>query len=311
MKIPIYYLKYSLKSQSRKASVSRQEQPARPGPCVYLRLIARPAAVGRIGSTGSRFLEGQPERPWTKAMDFQLFFLDFDSMTSRLQPRSLIKAVVPGATPGFYSSVAFSSFEIAQKSWQQLRSNLSWLLAHLSVLIFASGLAMLLQAPGSLSAQPLTIQRSSSSITFQIGSFWGDVDGRFNTWDSSVTVSSDFSRSSGQVTIQIASIDTNNSGRDEHLRDPDFFAASQFPTATYVLKSITSDENSVTTDGTITIRGTSRPLQIVFKKQQSAGNIRLNGSFSINRKSFGISYDSIMNPIDDNVRINLSILLTK
>lgn len=165
--------------------------------------------------------------------------------------------------------------------------------------------------PQSAFSNTLKIQRSSSSISFQVGSFWGDVDGRFNTWDSTIKVNSDFSRASGEVKIQVASIDTGNSGRDEHLRDPDFFAVTQFPVATYAIQSMASTESSVTTQGTLTIRGKSQPLQIVFRKQSAANGIRLIGSFTINRKTFGVNYDSMMNPIDDSVRVHLSILLTE
>ncbi|MBU44782.1 MAG: hypothetical protein CMN76_16285 [Spirochaetaceae bacterium] len=182
-----------------------------------------------------------------------------------------------------------------------------------SSMTFLGAALTLLFALSPVTGKPvdLKINPSASAVTFKVGSFWGNVDGRFNRWDSTVLVSPDFSHASGMVTIQIASIDTGNEGRDDHLRNPDFFASQQFPTATYRLEAIASENNTVTTDGTLTIRGVSRPLKIVFRKQASDSGVRLHGSFTLNRKDFGVDYDSVLNPIDDNVTVNLSVLLAQ
>ncbi len=61
------------------------------------------------------------------------------------------------------------------------------------------------------------------------------VRGQFNEFEGSAVVDADdFTRSSAQLTIQAASIDTRNAQRDAHLRSNDFLAMEEFPDITFV-----------------------------------------------------------------------------
>ena len=57
--------------------------------------------------------------------------------------------------------------------------------------------------------------------------------GEFSAFRGSVTIGDDPLQSSVDVEIDIASVDTRDAKRDEHLLSDDFFAVEQFPTMHY------------------------------------------------------------------------------
>ena len=60
------------------------------------------------------------------------------------------------------------------------------------------------------------------------------VRGHFADVDGTVRENSaDFTKSSIEVSMKVASIDTSEAKRDEHLRSPDFFDAERFPSLTF------------------------------------------------------------------------------
>ncbi len=66
-----------------------------------------------------------------------------------------------------------------------------------------------------------------------------EVEGKFSKFDGEVTSSkADFSDAKISFTIDVASVDTDNADRDEHLRNEDFFDVAKFPTMTFVSKSM-------------------------------------------------------------------------
>jgi len=88
------------------------------------------------------------------------------------------------------------------------------------------------------------------------------VRGAFTGVEGTVTVGEDVADSRVEVTIDVASIDTRDRGRDEHLRSPDFFDAEQHPTAAYRSTGLRRHGDEWQLDGELTIRGTTRPVRL-------------------------------------------------
>lgn len=128
------------------------------------------------------------------------------------------------------------------------------------------------------------------------------VRGQFNEFEGTIVVDANDPESSNtQVTIQAASIDTRNSQRDEHLRSNDFFSMEEFPLITFNSTGITqtgSDEFDLT--GDLTVKGVTNSVTIPFKFEGAAtdpfGNERIGfeGSTSINRKDYGVSWNAVL-----------------
>ena len=128
------------------------------------------------------------------------------------------------------------------------------------------------------------------------------VRGQFNEFDGKAHLDfADPTRSSAQVTINIASVDTRNEQRDAHLRTNDFFDAPSFPQITFVSTAVeqVDDENYKLT-GDLTIKGVTRSVTVDFEYAGSAkdpyGNQRagFEGKATINRKDWGVNFNAVL-----------------
>lgn len=118
--------------------------------------------------------------------------------------------------------------------------------------------------------------------------------------------------SSVQVEIDIKSIDTNHNGRDKHLRGTDFFDVEQFPTATFISKTI--EQTGDTTGkiiGNLTLKGITKLITLeanhVGGGSDPWGGTRhgFEATTTIQLKDFGIDYD--LGPASQTAQIYLSV----
>ena len=128
------------------------------------------------------------------------------------------------------------------------------------------------------------------------------VRGAFNEFTGSGYFDeADPARSSVELTIKVASIDTRNPDRDAHLRTNDFLAMDEYPEITFrstAVQVLGQDRYAVT--GDLTIRGTTKPVTVDFEFTGSAvdpwGNLRLGfeGTATINRKDWGVNWNAAL-----------------
>src|SRR5260370_42531160 len=106
--------------------------------------------------------------------------------------------------------------------------------------LFAGAVVLTLAAVLCLpAADDYKVDGVHSSISLQVQHFGiSYVHGRFNDIAGDFSIDkADLSKSSCTLTIKAESVDTNNKGRDTHLRSGDFFNVKQFPTITFKSKS--------------------------------------------------------------------------
>src|SRR5260370_13864978 len=90
------------------------------------------------------------------------------------------------------------------------------------------------------------------------------VRGQFNKFDGSFEgPEDDPTKISGQLQIEVASVDTRTEMRDNHLRSADFFEADKYPYITYKLNRVEpiADEK-VRLHGDLTIKAATKPLAL-------------------------------------------------
>lgn len=111
------------------------------------------------------------------------------------------------------------------------------------------------------------------------------------------------------ITIKTDSIDTGVEDLDKHLRSPDFFAAKDFPEMKFVSTSARkTGENMYDVTGTLTIRGTSKPITAkleytgmgTMRGQSRAG---FEATFTVKRSEFGVSYGTDNGALGDDTRV--------
>jgi len=173
------------------------------------------------------------------------------------------------------------------------------------------------EAPAS-PARPAVESAAKGRIGFVGNNIFGKADGEFRAWrvvEHSVDLANP-SASEVVVEVEIASIDTQNESRDEHLRTADFFDAEKFPVATVrghsgrSLESAKSGRPRYAVQFDVDLHGVAKTLEgeveIVEEKP-----LVVEGGFLIRRTDFGIgSQPSRWNPvsIDDEVPVAFRIV---
>jgi polyisoprenoid-binding protein YceI len=117
------------------------------------------------------------------------------------------------------------------------------------------------------------------------------VKGIFREVSGSGTVSPD-GTATGTILVAAASIDTQNTKRDTHLRSADFFDSDNHPDISFTADDIRPSEQGVAVTGTLTIRDRTRPLS--FNATASVpgdGEVWLDAEFRVNRGDFGITWN--------------------
>src|SRR5271166_3931164 len=84
------------------------------------------------------------------------------------------------------------------------------------------------------------------------------VRGRFTGLSGVIQVAEAPGDSTAEVTIDMASVESGNQARDEHLRSADFFDAARYPTATFSGRAAGWQGTRGLLAGALTLRGTTR-----------------------------------------------------
>jgi len=127
------------------------------------------------------------------------------------------------------------------------------------------------------------------------------VSGFFKSFEGSLeTVNDDFEDAAISFSLNIDSVDTNQSQRDEHLKSADFFDAAQFPTIDFKstsFKKTGNDEFDLV--GDLTIKGVTKSVKLAAEYGGTTadfyGNTKAGFEVTgkINRKEFGLTYDGV------------------
>src|SRR5580698_7852729 len=125
------------------------------------------------------------------------------------------------------------------------------------------------------------------------------VRGRFTEFSGTFTVAESPENSTLEAEVKTASINTNQSMRDDHLRTNDFLDAENFPTLTLKstgLKRITDSEWTLLTD--LTIRGVTHPVEFDLEylgegpsMQEGKSVVAFSASAEIDRRDFGVVFN--------------------
>jgi polyisoprenoid-binding protein YceI len=119
------------------------------------------------------------------------------------------------------------------------------------------------------------------------------VNGVFRQVSGNGTVFPD-GKVSGTLTVAAASIDTNNTRRDTHLRSADLLDSGSHPDITFTADGIRPSGQGAAVTGALTVRGRTRPLSFdAAASVQGDGEVWLDAEVPINRADFGLTWNSI------------------
>lgn len=173
----------------------------------------------------------------------------------------------------------------------------------------------------ALAADKYVLDKAHTNVGFSVKHMViTSVKGNFHDFDGYIMFDADDpTKISAKGTIQVASIDTDNEKRDDHLRSEEFFHAEKYPEITFESKSVykPEDGDGYVMIGHITIRGVTKeievPFEIVGTVTDPTGNLRtgIYAHSKIDRRDFGVSWSKALEGggliVGNDVKIELDI----
>ena len=146
-----------------------------------------------------------------------------------------------------------------------------------------------------------------------------EVPGFFRDFTGAVNYDAkDVSKSTVEFTAKTTSIDTGIAGRDKHLRTADFFEVEKFPELTFKSTSVAKKGKNWIMTGDFTMKGVTKSISFPFQiagflpaGEKSPARMGITAETSINRRDFGVNYDtklpSGLLQVSDEVKVVLQI----
>ena len=180
------------------------------------------------------------------------------------------------------------------------------------ILLFA---ALLATSSLALATDIYTLDTAHSSANFSVRHMGiSTVRGRFT--DLSGTILFDEQapeKSSVTAVIKTASVNTDNATRDKHLNTPDFFDSAKYPEIRFQSTSIRHEgADKYVAVGNLTIKDVTKQVEIPFTLAKGKGmkgepRLGVEGSLTINRFDYHVSYDPTGMGVSKDIKIDLSV----
>ena len=154
---------------------------------------------------------------------------------------------------------------------------------------FKTLLALAMLVPLAANAGTWHADAKGSTLTFSGVTQDEAFTGKFKTFDATIAFDpAQLAASRFDVKITLASADTANAERDDALHGKDFFDAAHSPVATYTATKFRSlGGNRYAADGTLALRGVSKPVTLTFAWAAGA-TPALVGDAAVNRLDFNV-----------------------
>ena len=167
-----------------------------------------------------------------------------------------------------------------------------------------------------------TVDPQHSSVEFAVKHLGiATVRGKFGSFEGTLEVGEGRGATRAYGTVDVASVDTGEPQRDDHLRSADFFDAENLPQIEFTSKAIAVDGDEVLIVGDITLHGVTREIKlegtINGTEQDPWGNDRVGLELrgEINRGDFGMKFNQALGSgnllVGEKVKLTLEISAIK
>lgn len=167
------------------------------------------------------------------------------------------------------------------------------------------------------------VDPSHSRVEFSVKHLGiANVKGSFGTFEGTLVVDGDISTAKATGSVDVATVNTDEAARDEHLRSADFFDAEQFPKMTFASTAITakgSDEFEIV--GDLTLHGVTKSITLTAEVQGTEtdpwGNERVGLEITgkLDRSDFEMKFNQALGSgnllVSDKVKLSIDVSAVK
>jgi polyisoprenoid-binding protein YceI len=177
-----------------------------------------------------------------------------------------------------------------------------------------------LAAPGLLHAAPWEFDPEHTGVHFKVRHLMvSSVRGDFGSVSGKIVYDeADVTKSTADISIDAASINTRIAKRDEHLRSPDFLDVAKYPAITFRSKRVeNAGDGRLKMTGDLAIRGVTKEVVLTIEGptppiKDPWGNYRVGGQATtkIHRKEFGLVWNKVVEAgvvVGDEVEITIDV----
>ena len=146
-----------------------------------------------------------------------------------------------------------------------------------------------------------------SAVKFKVKNFGLNTEGSFTGLAGQISFDpKDASKCSFDVSLDAASVNTDNSMRDGHLKKDTYFDVEKYPRIKFVSTEVSGPDKSghYKVTGKLTMKNTTKEISFSFVATPMGDDYIFSGEFSINRKDYDIGGSST---ISNNVTISLTV----
>lgn len=162
-------------------------------------------------------------------------------------------------------------------------------------------------------AKAWQVDAAHSTLTFTNTYQTVSYTGQFRRFTATIDYDpGDLAHAKFDVSVDITSLDTQNAERDHTALGADFFDAMKFPRAHFVTTSFhKTAEGKVIADGTLTLRGISKPVTLDVEFSTRGDGATLDVTARLKRLDFGIGAGEWADPsmIGDEVTVHGHLVL--
>ena len=168
------------------------------------------------------------------------------------------------------------------------------------------------------------VDPAHTEINFSISHFFTPVTGSFEEFEVDLDYDAENpAHSTVEARIKVASINTGNQRRDDHLRSADWFEAETHPYMTFKSTSVQADGDVLLARGLLTIKGQAHEVELPIKllgrqpipepMREMLGGTREVASFeastAVQRKEFGVGVGNWAQTMVVGGEVEIQILL--
>ena len=143
------------------------------------------------------------------------------------------------------------------------------------------------------------------------------VKGEFTEVEGSVVIADEPTASTVTATINTASFNSRDEGRDAHVKSADFLDVENFPTITFSSNSVKADGDDWIVSGDLTIKGVTRNVELATEFEGAITDpygfqrIAFSAETEIDRTDFGLDFNAALETgglvVGKKVKINLEV----
>jgi polyisoprenoid-binding protein YceI len=166
----------------------------------------------------------------------------------------------------------------------------------------------------STAAETYSVDPVHSSVVFKVKHadtswFYGVFEGPSGKLQVDAA---DPTKSSIEIEIDAATVDSRDDKRDAHIQSPDFLSAKEFPAITFQSTAVRKKgEKELEVTGDLTFRGVTKsitvPVTLVGKGEFHGKRIGYETTFTIKRSDFGSSYGVADKALGDEVTLIIGL----